>query len=223
MHCCSNWLRIPTILLGLLILNAKNVTTDNDVRRTWVLLGDPSMKLHFGVSGSSTAATEESFGPIHTGDCGEQVPERDHLWQGEMMNRKMARALFGVTLAVFACKTTIAQTAQQTAALGLVAKNSGGRIGDAAAAEGSSIYSGDYLSTSDDGSLLVRIGALSLELQGSTGAHIYRAPSRRSSGTEQGNGGLHDAGQRTESGDRRVRCASNTGQHEFGSWASHSG
>ncbi|MGB2668096.1 MAG: hypothetical protein WAK48_29155 [Candidatus Acidiferrum sp.] len=93
-----------------------------------------------------------------------------------MMNREMARALFAVTLAVFACKTTIAQTAQQTAALGLVAKNSGGKIGDAAAAEGSSIYSGDYLSTSDDGSLLVRIGALSLELQGSTGAHIYRAP-----------------------------------------------
>lgn len=92
------------------------------------------------------------------------------------MNRKMARVLFGAALAVFACKTTIAQTATQMTALGLVAKSSGGKIGDAAATEGSSIYSGDYLSTSDDGSLLVRIGALSLELQGSTGAHLYRAP-----------------------------------------------
>ena len=92
------------------------------------------------------------------------------------MNRKMARVLFAVALTVFFCKTTIAQTATQMTALGLVAKSSGGKIGDAAATEGSSIYSGDYLSTSDDGSLLVRIGALSLELQGSTGAHLYRAP-----------------------------------------------
>jgi hypothetical protein len=92
------------------------------------------------------------------------------------MNRKMARALVGMMLAVLPCQTTIAQIAAQTAALGLVANSAGGKIGDATAAEGSSIYSGDYLSTPDDGSLLVRIGALSLELHGSTGVHIYRAP-----------------------------------------------
>jgi hypothetical protein len=92
-----------------------------------------------------------------------------------MMNR-MAHGLFGLALVVFAGKPAIAQTAQQTAALGLVGKSSGGKIGDATAAEGSSIYSGDYLSTAEDGSLLVRIGALSLELQGSAGVHIYRAP-----------------------------------------------
>ena len=57
----------PNDPLGLLILNAKNVTTDNDVRRTWVLLGDPSMKLHFGVSGSSTAATKKVSAPSTRG------------------------------------------------------------------------------------------------------------------------------------------------------------
>jgi hypothetical protein len=58
----------------------------------------------------------------------------------------------------------------------LVAKTAAAHIGDAAASEGSSVYSGDYLSTSDNGTMLVRIGALSLELQSSSSAHIYRAP-----------------------------------------------
>src|SRR5262249_4746935 len=39
-----------------------------------------------------------------------------------------------------------------------------------------SIFSGDYLSTSDNGHMLVRFGSLSLELQSSTGVHIYHAP-----------------------------------------------
>jgi len=69
-----------------------------------------------------------------------------------------------------------AQTAPQAAALGLVAKATDAQIGSAAASAGSSIYSGDYLSTSDNGSLLVRVGPLSLELQSSTGVHIYSAP-----------------------------------------------
>jgi uncharacterized repeat protein (TIGR01451 family) len=37
----------PTESLGQLILEAKSGTTDNDVRRTWILFGDPAMKLHF--------------------------------------------------------------------------------------------------------------------------------------------------------------------------------
>jgi hypothetical protein len=77
---------------------------------------------------------------------------------------------------VFPGSTLLAQSAPQTPALGLIVKASGGEIGNAAASEGSSIFSGDYLSTTDNGSLLVRIGALSLELQSSTAAHIYRAP-----------------------------------------------
>jgi hypothetical protein len=94
------------------------------------------------------------------------------------MRMKIARVLPVVALSVFACVGTqlLAQSPPQTPALGLVAKVSGGQIGNAAASEGSSIYSGDYLSTSDNGSLLVRVGPLSLELQGSTGLHIYRAP-----------------------------------------------
>lgn len=57
----------PSDPLGLLILHAKNVTTDNDVRRTWVLLGDPSMRLHFGVSGSATAAARKVSAPSTRG------------------------------------------------------------------------------------------------------------------------------------------------------------
>jgi uncharacterized repeat protein (TIGR01451 family) len=41
--------------LGVMILHAKNQTADNDVRRTWILLGDPSMKFHFA-SGAATPA-----------------------------------------------------------------------------------------------------------------------------------------------------------------------
>ena len=39
--------------IGQLILQAKSGTTDNDVRRTWVLFGDPAMKLHFLTTPSS--------------------------------------------------------------------------------------------------------------------------------------------------------------------------
>jgi uncharacterized repeat protein (TIGR01451 family) len=45
----------PQDPLGLLILRAKNGTTDNDVRRTWTLFGDPSMKFHFTTNPSTSA------------------------------------------------------------------------------------------------------------------------------------------------------------------------
>ncbi|MGB2626054.1 MAG: C25 family cysteine peptidase [Candidatus Acidiferrum sp.] len=43
----------PSEPIGQLILQAKSGTTDNDVRRTWVLFGDPAMKLHFLTTPSS--------------------------------------------------------------------------------------------------------------------------------------------------------------------------
>jgi hypothetical protein len=91
---------------------------------------------------------------------------------------KFIRLFSAMVLLAVACSgaSLKAQSAQQTVALGLVARTSNGQIGSAAASEGSSIYSGDELSTSDDGSLLVRIGVLALELQKSTSVHIYRAP-----------------------------------------------
>jgi hypothetical protein len=91
---------------------------------------------------------------------------------------KIIRSLTALALLtlVFIHKPLLAQSAPQTPALGLVAKASGGQIGEAAASEGASVYSGDHLSTADNGSMLVRIGALSLELQGSTAVHVYRAP-----------------------------------------------
>ncbi len=69
-----------------------------------------------------------------------------------------------------------AQSSPQIPTLGLVEKSTGGFIGNAPVTDGSSVYSGDYLSTQDKGSLLVRVGALSLELQPSSAAHIYRTP-----------------------------------------------
>ncbi len=79
---------------------------------------------------------------------------------------------------VFSCAPVpvLAQTPPANPSLGLVAKSVSGHIGDAAAPEGATVYSGDYLSTEDAGSMLVRVGALSLELQGSSAVHIYRAP-----------------------------------------------
>jgi ferric-dicitrate binding protein FerR (iron transport regulator) len=64
----------------------------------------------------------------------------------------------------------------QNAALGIVVTSSGGNIGNAAVSEGSSVYTGDYLSTNENGTLAVRIGGSSLQLEGSSSAHVYFAP-----------------------------------------------
>jgi hypothetical protein len=94
------------------------------------------------------------------------------------MSTKLAPA--GIVLAFVAIAAVapalLAQSSPQLATLGLVTKTTDGQIGNVEALEGSSIFSGDYLSTSDEGSLLVRVGALSLQLQSSTAVHIYRAP-----------------------------------------------
>ena len=68
------------------------------------------------------------------------------------------------------------QAQAQTVALGVVMTSKQGSIGNSGASEGATVYSGDYLSTGDNGTLLVRIGALSLQLEGSSDAHIYAAP-----------------------------------------------
>jgi len=70
----------------------------------------------------------------------------------------------------------LAQTQPQNPALGIVVRSSQASIGSAAALDGASVYSGDYLSTEENGSLLVRVGALSVELESSSALHIYRAP-----------------------------------------------
>jgi len=87
--------------------------------------------------------------------------------------------LFVAAALVLSCVSVpvLAQTPPASnPALGLVARSTSAHLGNAAAMEGATVYSGDYLSTEDAGSLLVRVGALSLELQPSSAAHIYRAP-----------------------------------------------
>ena len=54
----------PGAPLGKLILEAKSGVTDNDVRRTWILFGDPAMKLQFTPSVSITPAHRPGAGSI---------------------------------------------------------------------------------------------------------------------------------------------------------------
>jgi hypothetical protein len=68
----------PSDPLGLLILNAKKGTTDNDVRRTWILFGDPSMTFHFASVGSPSSnfrPSRASTAPVNVpGSCAREVP-----------------------------------------------------------------------------------------------------------------------------------------------------
>jgi hypothetical protein len=91
---------------------------------------------------------------------------------------RTARFLSVAGFLLFSCLSVPApaQTPHVNPALGLVTKSASGHIGDAASPEGATIYSGDYLYTGDAGSMLIRVGPLSLELQGSSAVHIYRAP-----------------------------------------------
>lgn len=90
---------------------------------------------------------------------------------------RIIRFFFYVGLIALAAASCLwAQAQAPNSALGLVAKSQLGHIGNTAVSEGSTVYSGDYLATDDNGSLLVRIGHLSLELQGSSSVHIYSAP-----------------------------------------------
>lgn len=96
------------------------------------------------------------------------------------MTRKFFPCFAAACCLAFVCVLWVApaypQAQPQPAALGQVAQSSEGYIGDAVVTQGSTVYSGDYLSTPNSGALLVRVGGLSLELEASSGAHIYRAP-----------------------------------------------
>jgi hypothetical protein len=91
---------------------------------------------------------------------------------------RIAKLLLTLTLALVAgsVSSTLAASQNQGPALGLVAKAQDAKVGNTAVTDGATIYSGDYLSTDQNGSLLLRIGALSLELQGASSMHIYSAP-----------------------------------------------
>jgi hypothetical protein len=81
-------------------------------------------------------------------------------------------------LAAISVVSSCAQTptSATSVSLGLVGRAQKAHIGEAALTEGSTIYSGDYVSTEDGGSVLIRIGGLTLELQASSAAHVYRTP-----------------------------------------------
>lgn len=60
--------------------------------------------------------------------------------------------------------------------LGMVARSLSARVGNNAANDGETIFSGDLLSTQGGGSLLVRVGSVSLQLEGDSSAYIFRTP-----------------------------------------------
>jgi hypothetical protein len=88
---------------------------------------------------------------------------------------KLDRVFFAL---LFATGSASAVAGQQTkgTALGLVARAQSAQVDRATASEGSTIYSGDYLSTDNGGSLLVRVASISVNLESASGAHIYRTP-----------------------------------------------
>jgi hypothetical protein len=69
-----------------------------------------------------------------------------------------------------------AQTQSTNPPLGLVAKAVKAHVGNGELTDGSTLYTGDYVSTEDGGDALMRIGNASLELLPHSGAHIYAAP-----------------------------------------------
>jgi len=91
---------------------------------------------------------------------------------------KILRMILIVGIAMVAAGSSPAHAQTQTAnpPLGLVARALKAHVGDTTLTDGSTVYSGDFLSTEEGGALLVRMGALSLELQGSSAAHIFRTP-----------------------------------------------
>ncbi len=91
---------------------------------------------------------------------------------------KLARIILVLSAIILSGVSAANLLAQQTpgASLGLVVKAQDALVGNASVTDGATIYTGDYLSTTDSGTLLIRIGALSLELQSSSAVHIYSAP-----------------------------------------------
>ena len=59
----------PNQSIGRLVLNAKAGTTDNDVRRTWILFGDPAMKFHFATPSSPMTSGSEAAPRDFHHDC----------------------------------------------------------------------------------------------------------------------------------------------------------
>jgi FecR-like protein len=72
-------------------------------------------------------------------------------------------------------ESVVQATHGENAPVGMITKTQSARIGSSDAPDGTTIYSGDYLSTAADGLLQVRVGNLTLELKGSSAAHIFRA------------------------------------------------
>jgi hypothetical protein len=72
--------------------------------------------------------------------------------------------------------STRGQQQPQTQPLGIIGLSRNAFIDNAEASVGDSVFSGDSLSTRENGNLQLRVGSVSLYLGVSSAAHIYRAP-----------------------------------------------
>jgi hypothetical protein len=88
---------------------------------------------------------------------------------------KLSRVVFVFALLLSLGSGLAAAPQTPSAPLGIVGNANVAKIGNSPATEGVTVYSGDFLSTDNGGTLLVRIGPMSIELQSNSSAHIYRA------------------------------------------------
>jgi hypothetical protein len=87
--------------------------------------------------------------------------------------------LFAASVALamtLAGSSVLAQVHAANPPLGLVTKALKAHVGNTELSDGSTVYTGDYISTDDGGDASMRIGTASLELLGSSAAHVYYAP-----------------------------------------------
>jgi hypothetical protein len=93
---------------------------------------------------------------------------------------KYASSILASALALFcACSVASAKSPDAVPVVGIVTHAlyaHVGNSGNSELTEGSTVYTADYISTEDGGSLSLRIGSATLDLQGGSAAHIYRAP-----------------------------------------------
>lgn len=79
-------------------------------------------------------------------------------------------------LCVLALAPWLVEARPPASPIGMIVNSSQAFLGKTAASSGASIFSGDSVATEANGSVLLRLGTLSLQLEPSSAVHIYSAP-----------------------------------------------
>jgi hypothetical protein len=90
---------------------------------------------------------------------------------------KYASAILASALAMLCVGSTAsAKSSDSVPVIGIVTHALYAHVGNSELTAGSTVYTADYISTEDGGSLGLRIGSATLDLSGGSAAHIYHAP-----------------------------------------------